>query len=107
MITVLTAFIVDFIIGDPHTKLHPVALIGRWISLLERLFYNEKSTKWEHFILGGLTVVITLLFVYNITLALVLALEFLPNEHWSYIIQGILLSFMICPRSLAKAHSLA
>ena len=46
MITVLTAFIVDFIIGDPHTKLHPVALIGRWISLLERLFYNEKSTKW-------------------------------------------------------------
>mgnify|MGYP000287842212 CR=1 FL=1 len=34
MITVLTAFIVDFIIGDPHTKLHPVALIGRWISLL-------------------------------------------------------------------------
>ena len=49
------------------------------------------------------TVVITLLFVYNITLALVLALEFLPNEHWSYIIQGILLSFMICPRSLAKA----
>ena len=80
MITVLTAFIVDFIIGDPHTKLHPVALIGRWISLLERLFYNEKSTKWEHFILGGLTVVITLLFVYN-----------------------ILLSFMICPRSLAKA----
>ena len=103
MITVLTAFIVDFIIGDPHTKLHPVALIGRWISLLERLFYNEKSTKWEHFILGGLTVVITLLFVYNITLALVLALEFLPNEHWSYIIQGILLSFMICPRSLAKA----
>ena len=103
MITVLTAFIVDFIIGDPHTKLHPVALIGRWISLLERLFYNEKSTKWEHFILGGLTVVITLLFVYNITLVLVLALEFLPNEHWSYIIQGVLLSFMICPRSLAKA----
>ena len=71
--------------------------------MLERLFYNEKSTKWEHFILGGLTVVITLLFVYNITLVLVLALEFLPNEHWSYIIQGVLLSFMICPRSLAKA----
>ena len=89
MITVLTAFIVDFIIGDPHTKLHPVALIGRWISLLERLFYNEKSTKWEHFILGGLTVVITLLFVYNITLVLVLALVLVPARVAGPVVQAV------------------
>ena len=50
MITVITAFIIDFIIGDPRTTLHPVALMGSFINMLERLFYNEKSSKWEHFI---------------------------------------------------------
>ena len=42
MITVITAFIIDFIIGDPRTTLHPVARMGAFISMLERLFYNEK-----------------------------------------------------------------
>ena len=103
MITVITAFIIDFIIGDPRTTLHPVALMGSFISMLERLFYNEKSSKWEHFILGGLLVFITLLFFYNLTLAIVLILEFLPHQGVNYAIQGLILSFMICPHSLAKA----
>ena len=103
MITVITAFIIDFIIGDPRTTLHPVARMGAFISMLERLFYNEKSSKWEHFILGGLLVFITLLFFYNLTLAIVLILEFLPHEGANYVIQGLILSFMICPHSLAKA----
>ena len=95
MITVITAFIIDFIIGDPRTTLHPVALMGSFISMLERLFYNEKSSKWEHFILGGLLVFITLLFFYNLTLAIVLILEFHPHQGVNYAIQSLNLTIKI------------
>ena len=103
MITVITAFIIDFIIGDPRTTLHPSPGWGPLSVCLRDFFYNEKSSKWEHFILGGLLVFITLLFFYNLTLAIVLILEFLPHEGANYVIQGLILSFMICPHSLAKA----
>lgn len=103
MITTITAFIVDFLIGDPQTKWHPVALIGRWITLMENLFYSEKSSKWQHYFLGAITVIVTLLLCYNLTLMIVLALDFLPSSLASHIIQGILLSFTFCPHSLAKA----
>lgn len=103
MVTTIVAFIVDFLIGDPQTKWHPVALIGSWITLMENLFYSEKSSKWEHYILGSITVIVTLLLCYNLTLMLVIALDFLPYPQLSHVIQGVILSFMICPHSLAKA----
>ena len=35
------AFIIDTIIGDPNSKFHPVALIGRVISFYEAVFYKD------------------------------------------------------------------
>ena len=34
----ILAFIIDMIIGDPNSKFHPVALIGRVISFYEAVF---------------------------------------------------------------------
>ena len=42
MIAVL-AFLIDTVIGDPNSRLHPVALIGKFISFLEYLLYPEKA----------------------------------------------------------------
>lgn len=36
-ITVIIGFMIDFIIGDPHSFPHPVRLIGRMISALEKI----------------------------------------------------------------------
>ena len=33
----LFAFLLDFLLGDPHTKWHPVALTGRFASVMETL----------------------------------------------------------------------
>lgn len=38
MITTLTAFFIDCIIGDPKSRFHPVAVMGAAISALERFF---------------------------------------------------------------------
>ena len=35
------AFIIDTIIDDPRSRFHPVVLIGKLISFLERLYYRE------------------------------------------------------------------
>lgn len=37
----ILAFIIDTIIGDPNSKFHPVALIGRVISFYEAVFYKD------------------------------------------------------------------
>ena len=37
----ILAFIIDMIIGDPNSKFHPVALIGRVISFYEAVFYKD------------------------------------------------------------------
>ena len=38
MITLITAFIVDSLIGDPQTRFHPIAVLGRCIAVLDKLF---------------------------------------------------------------------
>ena len=52
-------FFLDLIIGDPHFLLHPVQIIGRLVSLLEKAFLRsgkEKSRKTVF--LGGVTAII-------------------------------------------------
>jgi adenosylcobinamide-phosphate synthase len=36
----LFAFLADLLMGDPYYKFHPVRLIGKWILLLERIFFK-------------------------------------------------------------------
>ena len=45
MITLITAFIVDSLIGDPQTRFHPIALLGRCIAVLDKLFYYRKYSQ--------------------------------------------------------------
>ncbi len=48
-------FILDILIGDPHEILHPVVLIGRLISFLERTFRRIfPSNKFCEILAGGL-----------------------------------------------------
>lgn len=99
----LLAFLFDSIIGDPQGRLHPVALIGKCIAWLERRLYDKTVSPRLQFIAGMILSLLTLFIVYDITeLILALAL-YIDNLYVYYIVQGLILSFMICPRSLAKA----
>ena len=58
---VVIGFIIDFIVGDPHAIPHPVALIGKLISFLDKKLRRGNSNK-KDIGRGALTVIIVLFF---------------------------------------------
>ena len=58
MIALLTGVLLDLLIGDPYALPHPVRLIGRLVSYLEKLLYRE-GTREGNIIRGALLFVIT------------------------------------------------
>ncbi len=71
-IILIAAFLLDFIIGDPVYRFHPVRLIGTLIQNLEARIYNNFEHKMGGFWLWFFTILTTLI-VYG------LALLILPN----------------------------
>lgn len=49
LIAMILGFIIDCFLGDPHGLPHPVVLIGKWISLLQRIFRRlfPSTPRWE------------------------------------------------------------
>lgn len=99
----LLAFLFDCVIGDPHSRLHPVALIGSCISWLERRLYDKTASPRLQFIAGMIVSLLTLCIAYDITELILAFVLYLDNIYVYYAVQGLLLSLMICPHSLAKA----
>ena len=96
------AFIIDTIIGDPNSKFHPVALIGRVISFYEAVFYKDTDNDTKKLWYGGITVGFILLTVYIIA-SLLLWIGSLINEWVEYAIQVLIVYITISPRSLGAA----
>ena len=98
----ILAFIIDTIIGDPNSKFHPVALIGRIITFYEAVFYKETDNDTKKLWYGGITVGFILLTVYIIA-SLLLWIGGLINEWVEYVIQVLIVYITISPRSLGAA----
>ena len=107
MITAILAFFIDTVIGDPKTKLHPVALIGRLISALEKLLYRKSDGEVSKFFTGFLLVLIVLIISYEASAAIMQLSYYIRDytgfSYTTYIIGAIVLSFTISPNSLAAA----
>lgn len=103
MITLITAFIVDGLIGDPQTKFHPIALLGSCIGALDKLFYNCKRSHGEQVVAGGIVCLLILSFTYAVMFAVVRILDLLTVSVLKDVFKGIILAFLICPKSLAQA----
>ena len=103
MLTAILAFFVDSVIGDPHTKFHPVALMGRLIAFLERLLYRENDSDGRKFTVGAVLVLLVLFISYMVA-ASILSLSYRIPTVWGSILVGAgMLSFTISPKSLAQA----
>lgn len=100
---VLGAFLLDTLLGDPRGKWHPVALIGSLISFLERALYCKKGGKKAQFVAGMIASLLVLLIVYDIVYAVMLGVSYLQNAYVSKGAEAVILFFLICPRSLARA----
>ena len=98
----ILAFIIDTIIGDPNSKFHPVALIGRVISFYEAVFYKDTDNDTKKLWYGGIAVGFILLTIYIIA-SLILWIGSLINEWVEYFIQVLIVYITISPRSLGAA----
>lgn len=103
MLTGILAFLIDAIIGDPETRWHPVALIGRLIGFLDRVFYKATDSDGKKELMGGMVVIITLLICYEVAGALMMLSYNIPSCWGPIVVGALMLSFTISPKSLAKA----
>ena len=100
----LLAFTIDCIIGDPYTKYHPVALMGKLIDFLDKLLRKDDSSEPTKLVCGFILVAVMLGICYAVPYYLIIAMNQFHIPVWLNIfIQALILSFMISPKSLAKA----
>jgi adenosylcobinamide-phosphate synthase len=96
------AVVIDGVIGDPRTGLHPVVIIGKLISGLERmLLRTEASSAYKK--TAGLVLVFIVLGLTYVMAWVVQLLLWTIDPLVGYFGAALLLSFAISPRSLAKA----
>ena len=97
------ACLFDAILGDPETKFHPVALMGRLISFFDRLFYNKSDSAYKQFACGLILTILVSCLVYDLVLGIQYLLDSCSWPVLKYLGQALLLAFFISPHSLAKA----
>lgn len=100
----LLAILIDQVLGDPRSKLHPVILIGGMITKLESKLLRITLSPQQKQFNGFLLVFLVLCITYYVTWAVIYLLTLLSPtaSFWG---SAILLSFAIAPRSLAEAGS--
>jgi adenosylcobinamide-phosphate synthase len=96
-------FLMDTVVGDPRSSLHPVALLGRLISRLEGLLLIEKDSAFSKRLKGALLVVVVLASVYGIVWGLIRLLAPAIPAIGLLLAEALILSFTISPRSLSQA----
>lgn len=103
MIVAVVAFLIDALIGDPRTKLHPVVLMGKLISLLEKILRRDTDSPLKKVFKGGVLVYAVCIVSLAVGLAIELLADELPDLAAQIFIKALVLSFMIAPRTLGDA----
>lgn len=98
----LLAVVLDYAIGDPRSRVHPVVIIGNLIAFLEGKLLKLQDSRRLKNLAGLLLVILVLGLTYGFVWWI---MELLTRIHpWAHFIGGaLLLSFTISPDSLAKA----
>jgi adenosylcobinamide-phosphate synthase len=102
LIALAGGYLLDLLIGDPHWIWHPVSLIGRLISSLEKKLLNitsdERNSKKE-FKNGLFTCFIVCLTTIMLT-ALILICSYMINIYLGAVIEAILTCYILAAKSL-------
>ena len=99
-LALLIGFCIDCLLGDPHSLPHPVVLIGKLISLLEKGFRRIfPKTLWGERFAGGLLWAVTLAVSGGVPLVM-LRLCGMVSPWLSLAVESIMCWQIIAPRSL-------
>lgn len=98
------AFIIDTIIGDPQSRLHPVALMGRLIGTVENILRRGEDNKYLRLTQGAVFTIVLLAAAYAAGWLIVNEIGRIGLAKWEKIaLEAFVLSFMISPKSLMQA----
>lgn len=103
MIIAVVAFLIDALIGDPRSKFHPVVLMGKLISLLEKILRRDSDSPFRKVFKGGLLVYAVCIVSLVVGFAIEILSYEIPSLAAQIFIQALALSFMISPRTLGDA----
>ena len=103
MITAVVAFLLDALIGDPRSNFHPVVLIGKLISSLEKILRREPDSPSQKIVKGGLLVAVVVSTSFAVGYGIELLSQKIPSTAAQVFVQALTLSFMISPRTLGDA----
>ena len=92
----LIGFLLDSIIGDPYNIPHPIRLIGRVITALERIIRQKCSNLRR----GGMLLAMIVLFASAAIPAAVVLLCYQIHTIFGIIIESILICYMLAARNL-------
>ncbi|MGZ4163903.1 MAG: cobalamin biosynthesis protein CobD/CbiB, partial [Tumebacillaceae bacterium] len=102
IIALALAYIVDLIVGDPRFLPHPVVLMGKFISFLDRRLSKSRSGKWGERLKGCLFPILLVGGVYLLVReVLILAEQISPWLRWGMEIW--LISTTMATKGLAEA----
>lgn len=93
----LIGFMLDCLIGDPHSLPHPVRLIGKTISCLEKLM-RKLLPKHEFF--AGAILSCTVLFIFTLLPAAILFFCYSINLWLGIAAESVMCSYMLAARCL-------
>lgn len=103
IISAVVAFLIDALIGDPRSKFHPVVLMGNLISLMEKFLRRDSDGYVKKICMGGILVTTVLAVSYGVGVLILLLVNLAGSYTLKILVEAIVLSFMISPRSLAEA----
>lgn len=93
-LALLAGYILDLIIGDPHSMPHPIRLIGKWISFVEKKTYGNKKSRG--FILVKMVVIPVV-----VAATVLLAGAYFINIYLGTAVEAILTFYCLAVKSLA------
>lgn len=94
-LALLAGYILDLIVGDPHGIPHPICLIGKWISYIEKKTYSDDRQ-------AGLLLLIWVLFPTGLLSFLFLLACYNIDSFIGVIIEAILTCYCLATKSLSK-----
>lgn len=100
-IAVLLGMGLDFVIGDPGGKYHPICLIGNLISFMEKRLRREGLSKRQLLLRGGFLVLVVTLISFSITLFLSM-LCYRIHIVMGMLFEMVLSSFLLSTKTLKK-----
>ena len=93
-LALIIGYVLDLLIGDPHSMPHPIRLIGNWISYIENKIYRDNK------LTGVLLVIFVTIPVTIITLALTIV-SFYISPILGTVLESIFVFYCLATKSLS------